>query len=158
MVSSLIPIFSMAACIVHGLLFLTTAIATTTALSDYATTGWDWVDSPVLGETFPSCVEVVSIHPEPNMVLKTSYLPEKDSHVLKFTITFSKPVLIEGENNNRPVKTRYDKEGHSLVFITLNAFNFRNTLPNWYLLHTDTSKKVLEAGFLLHKDVLSILR
>ena len=160
MVNSLILIFSVAACILCSLLFLTTAIATTTALPDYATTGWDWIDSPVLGETYPSCVEVVAIHPDPNTVLKTSYLPEKDSHILKFTITFSKPVLIEeiDTSYSRPLIARDDREGHYLVFITLNAFNFETTLPNGYLRHTDTSKKVLEAAFLLRQDVLSILR
>ena len=60
----------------------------------------------VLGETFPSCVEILSIHPPPYSVLKRS----RDKAVW-FEITFSKPVF----------KRKIAEDSKEPIFLSPNA-------------------------------------
>ena len=155
----------MSAYLLYSLLLLSATVLTTTtaAIPDYAVTGSDWVDSPILGETYPSCVEVTSVHPYPNTILNTSYMPQHNSYIFKFTLKFSKPIFIQNRDttiNGYPYDgARTDTKGHYWITITPNAFQFsRLTLPNWHLLYSGTSRRVLEAAFLVRREVLSILR
>lgn len=78
-------------------LFLLSFLLVPLALSD---------TEQVLGETFPSCVEVLSIHPPPYSVLKR--LPDK---AVWFEITFSKPVF----------KRKIAEDGKEPIFLSPNA-------------------------------------
>jgi len=116
---------------------------------------WGNIDPKVPGETFPSCVEVVAVSPEPYSLLKPSSM---NSHYVtyEFIIKFSRPVFISWKDSTGG--THPDLRGNFMVFLSPSAYNYgyKRYTPQ-YLRHWKSNRKMIIAKFTLRRGHLDAI-
>lgn len=98
--------------------------------------------SLILGDTFPSCVDVAAIYPPP-----FSFITPSDTGQITFNITFSKPVTEYSYKSNSPD-----------VFLTSNLADFTKVGSVYYRGYPGSSKVKRMYTFNFTKDELKIYK
>ena len=120
-----------------------------------ATPTQQYADDPeILGETFPSCVEVIEVWPEPYSLLKPSAIDSQFVHY-EFRLKFSRPIFISRKDST--VEKRHpDPHGNFMVFLSPSSYKFVPHKPH-HVGYWQSSRRVIIAKFRLQRGHLEAI-
>ena len=111
-------------------------------------------DPTIPGETFPSCVEVVAVWPEPYSLLKPSSM-DSQYVTYEFQIKFSRPVFISRRDSTGG--THPNPHGNFMVFLSPSAYQYYGRYNPQHLGYWQSSRKMIIAKFTLRRGHLEAI-